>query len=173
MRLTVFTKSSLSIGFVIYSLAPNEAAKFALSSWLIIITGISLSSVSSLHSLRIDHPSLPGISTSNNISFGFISLIKSIPFSPFVAPISVRLSFAIVLLIRPCIAASSSTRTTTFSVESRLITPSSISSLISGHSLGTAIEKTDPTPSSLDTLTSPPIISANLFDIGSPRPVPP
>ena len=115
------------------------------------ITGISLRSASNLHSFKIDQPSLPGIKTSSKISLGFISLIRSIPFSPLVAPIKVKLSFAIVLLIKPCIAASSSINTTTFSVESRLIILSSISSLISEHSLGTAIEKTDPTPSSLET----------------------
>ena len=135
---------------------------------------MSLSSVSVLHSLSNDHPSLPGIKTSRRINLGLTSLINSIPFSLFVAPIRVKFSLEIVLLIRSCIATSSSTRTTRLSSASKLITLlSTSSSLYSGHSLGTERVNTEPAPSSLVTTTSPPIISANFLEIGNPNPVPP
>ena len=96
------------------------------------------------------------------------------PFSLFVAPSKVRFNFEIVLLIKSCIATSSSTKTTKLSCASRLITlPLTSSSLYSGHSLGTDIVNTEPTPSSLVTMTSPPIISANFLEMGRPKPVPP
>ena len=138
------------------------------------MTGIFFSSESVLHSLSRDQPSLPGIKTSSRINLGLTSRINSMPFSLFVAPISVRFSLDIVLLIRSCMATSSSTRTTRLSSASKLITLlSTSSSLYSGHSRGTDRVKTEPTPSSLVSTTSPPIISANFLDIGKPNPVPP
>ena len=127
---------------------------------------------SDLHSFKMDQPSLPGIKTSNKMSFGFDSLIIFRPCSPLVAPIKVMPAFFTVLFIKSCIAISSSISTHKFSPSKEEISSFSSSS-DSSQILGIKIENTDPTPFSLDTVTPPPINSANLLLIGRPRPVPP
>ena len=136
------------------------------------MTGMSLIDSSDLHSLRIDQPSLPGIRTSNRISFGIVSRIMFKPCSPFVAPNKVNPAFFIVLFTRSCIAISSSMRTHKFS-PAKALTSSFSKSSASSQILGIKIVKTDPLPFSDETVTPPPISSANLFEIGRPRPVPP
>ena len=94
------------------------------------------------------------------------------PCSPFVAPIIVIPAFLTVLLIRSCMAMSSSINTQIFSPSSVEISSFSNSS-VSSQILGMKIENTDPAPFSLETVTPPPINSANLLLIGRPKPVPP
>ena len=81
-------------------------------------------------------------------------------------------AFLIVLLTKSCIATSSSISTHKFSPFKELISSFSKSSA-SSHILGTKIVKTEPLPFSEETVTPPPISSANLFEIGNPKPVPP
>ena len=88
------------------------------------MTGMSFRSLSVLHSLSKDQPSRPGIKTSSKMSFGCTSRISSIPFSLLVAPSKVRFNLEIVLLIKSCIATSSSTNTTKLSCSSRSASPS-------------------------------------------------
>ena len=106
------------------------------------------------------------------MSLGFVSLIIFRPCSPLVAPINVIPAFFTVLFIKSCIAISSSISTHKFSPSKEDISSFSSSS-DSSQILGIKMENTDPTPFSLDTVTPPPINSANLLLIGRPRPVPP
>ena len=94
------------------------------------------------------------------------------PCSPLVAPMRVMPAFLTVLLIKSCIAISSSIRIQILSPSSVSISSFSSSS-VSSQILGMKIENTEPTPFSLDTVTPPPINSANLLLIGRPKPVPP